>query len=67
MPLRVTEHGLLGDRAYALIDVETGKVASAKTRGAGRTCLNFGRPTVRRRMMARRGERSALHCLTASR
>src|SRR5947208_842229 len=26
----VTEHGLLGDRAYALIDAETGKVASAK-------------------------------------
>ncbi len=27
----VTERGLLGDRAYALIDVETGKVASAKS------------------------------------
>jgi uncharacterized protein YcbX len=26
----VTEHGLLADRAYALIDAETGKVASAK-------------------------------------
>jgi MOSC domain-containing protein len=26
----VTERGLLGDRAYALMDVETGKVASAK-------------------------------------
>jgi uncharacterized protein YcbX len=26
----VTDHGLLGDRASALIDVETGKVASAK-------------------------------------
>ena len=26
----VTERGLLGDRAYALIDVETGKVVSAK-------------------------------------
>ena len=26
----VTEHGLLGDRAYALIDQKTGKVASAK-------------------------------------
>lgn len=26
-----TEHGLLGDRAYALIDTETGKVASAKS------------------------------------
>ena len=27
----VTAHGILGDRAYALIDVETGKVASAKS------------------------------------
>ncbi len=26
----VTERGLLGDRAYALVDQETGKVASAK-------------------------------------
>jgi hypothetical protein len=26
----VTERGLMGDRAYALIDKETGKVASAK-------------------------------------
>ena len=25
----VTEHGLLGDRAYALVDEETGEVASA--------------------------------------
>jgi MOSC domain-containing protein len=27
----LTEHGLLGDRAYALIDADTGKVASAKS------------------------------------
>src|SRR5215510_2849379 len=26
----VTERGLLGDRAYALVDAQTGKVASAK-------------------------------------
>src|SRR5438270_10287256 len=26
----VTDQGLLGDRAHALVDVETGKVASAK-------------------------------------
>src|SRR5438093_11285195 len=26
----VTQRGLLGDRAYALVDAETGKVASAK-------------------------------------
>jgi hypothetical protein len=26
----VSEHGLVGDRAYALVDAETGKVASAK-------------------------------------
>ncbi len=28
--VEITERGLLGDRAYALIDVETGKVVSAK-------------------------------------
>ena len=28
--IAVTERGLLGDRAYALIDSSTGKVASAK-------------------------------------
>jgi uncharacterized protein len=28
--VEVTEHGLLGDRALALVDAETGKVASAK-------------------------------------
>jgi hypothetical protein len=28
--VRVTDRGLAGDRAYALLDVETGKVASAK-------------------------------------
>jgi len=27
----LTEHGLVGDRAYALIDADTGKVASAKS------------------------------------
>jgi uncharacterized protein len=27
----VTEQGVLGDRAYALIDAETGKVVSAKS------------------------------------
>lgn len=26
----VTENGLLGDRAYALMDAETGKIISAK-------------------------------------
>src|ERR671917_1845739 len=28
----LTEHGLVGDRAYALIDADTGKVVSAKSR-----------------------------------
>src|SRR4028118_315439 len=27
----LTEHGLVGDRAYALIDADTGKVVSAKS------------------------------------
>jgi hypothetical protein len=31
----VTEGGLVGDRAYALIDAQTGKVLSAKTPGLG--------------------------------
>ncbi len=38
----VTDRGLLGDRSLALVDAETGKVASAKTRGGGRLCSNFG-------------------------
>jgi uncharacterized protein YcbX len=29
----VTERGLIGDRVYALIDQQTGKVASAKNPG----------------------------------
>jgi hypothetical protein len=29
--VQITSHGLLGDRAYALIDTETGKVVSAKS------------------------------------
>src|SRR6185369_7355714 len=29
--ITVTERGVLGDRAYALIDAETGKVVSAKS------------------------------------
>ncbi len=29
----LTEHGLVGDRAYALIDANTGKVVSAKSAG----------------------------------
>jgi uncharacterized protein YcbX len=29
----VTEQGVLGDRTYALIDAETGKVVSAKSVG----------------------------------
>lgn len=35
----VREGGLIGDRAYALIDNSTGKIASAKTRVSGRGCL----------------------------
>ena len=29
--VEITKEGLVGDRAYALIDVETGKVVSAKS------------------------------------
>ena len=31
----VTQHGLLGDRVYALVDVAEGKAASAKNRQSG--------------------------------
>ena len=34
----VTERGVLGDRAFALIDMETGKVASAKNPRRWPTC-----------------------------
>ncbi len=37
----VTERGLLGDRAYALIDAETGKVASAKNPRRWPNLFNF--------------------------
>jgi uncharacterized protein len=37
----VTERGLLGDRAYALIDQETGKVASAKNPRKWRKLFDF--------------------------
>ena len=35
----VTEGGVLGDRAYALVDAQTGKVLSAKTPGLGTDLL----------------------------
>src|SRR5262245_34568433 len=37
----VTDRGLLGDRAYALVDVETGKVASAKNPRRWPTLFDF--------------------------
>ena len=38
----VTKGGLLGDRAYALIDTSDGKVAQPpKTRGSGRSYSTF--------------------------
>jgi uncharacterized protein YcbX len=37
----VTERGLLGDRAYALVDVETGKVVSAKNPRKWANLLEF--------------------------
>ena len=39
----VTERGLLGDRAFAVVDSSTGKVASAKNRGSRRSCSTSGR------------------------
>ena len=39
--IAVTERGLLGDRAYALMDRSTGKVASAKNPRKWRNLLEF--------------------------
>jgi uncharacterized protein len=39
----ITERGLLGDRAYALVDSSDGKVASARTLASGRSCLTSAR------------------------
>src|SRR5437867_3817494 len=40
----VTQRGLLGDRAYALVDAETGKVASAKNPRPWPRLLDFRAP-----------------------
>ena len=37
----VTERGLIGDRVYAIIDLETGKVASAKNPGKWGKLFDF--------------------------
>ena len=36
----LTEHGLVGDRAYALVETETGKVMSAKNPRLGTQLLS---------------------------
>ena len=36
--VEVTERGVLGDRAYALIDKDTGKVVSAKSANSSPAC-----------------------------
>ena len=38
----ITERGVLGDRAYALIDTDTGRVVSAKSAKLFPDILNFG-------------------------
>ena len=45
---QVGECGLLGDRAYALVDAQDGKIASAKTRANGRTSSPSGPATPSR-------------------
>ena len=47
--IELTERGLLGDRAYALIDSTDGKVATAKNRENGRVSLISVRPSLSRR------------------
>jgi hypothetical protein len=41
----VTDRGLLGDRAYALVDRADGKVASAKNPASGRSCSTSAPPS----------------------
>ncbi|MFC6928921.1 MOSC N-terminal beta barrel domain-containing protein [Actinomadura yumaensis] len=36
--VEVAATGLAGDRGWALLDAETGRVASAKSPGSGATC-----------------------------
>ena len=61
-----TQHGLLGDRVYALIDVAEGKARRLqRTRSNGRRSLAAGRPSPSRRKMAPRLRPSASRCTTA--
>ena len=61
----VTDRGLLGDRAYALVDSSDGKVATPRTPENGRISLTSGLPSSSRRAPARSCLRSELPCRTA--
>jgi uncharacterized protein YcbX len=49
-----TERGFVGDRQFAVIDRETGKVAGAKTLASGATSSTFARLMQRPREQAPR-------------
>src|SRR3954451_23154760 len=51
----VTERGLLGDRAYALVDQSDGKVASAKNPRKWTQLFDFRLPGYGHRLCAARG------------
>ena len=61
----VTERGLLGDRAYALVDRADGKVAMPRTPGSGRICSSSAQPLLPRRDPARRFQPSVSPCRMA--
>ncbi len=58
----VDERGLLGDRGYALVHAEDGKVASAKIHGNGRIFSNFELATWKHLFPTGRCRQSALRC-----
>ena len=57
----VTENGLVGDRAYALIEVDTGKVMSGKTPHLGTQLLGCRASFVESPRAGRRGTTGADH------
>jgi hypothetical protein len=65
MAAKLPRAGLLGDRAYGLVDSSDGKVASARTRGSGPTLFDFRAMLAEHQDRARRCRLSASLCRTA--
>jgi uncharacterized protein YcbX len=62
---QVTEHGLLGDRAYALIDRADGKVATTKNPANGRRSSRAAPPFWSRQRAMHQRHRSASRSMMA--